>query len=158
MPRAAGLDPGTGVTAALQALVAAYAAAADARDGQALAALFADDATFVAHQRGTDVALRELRGHAELAKLVDGLAPFEQTQHLMAGVHVTAVGDGSASAVVEGEAHHLLDRGDGVEDLVMRLRYEDAFVVQEGTWRFARRAMRVRWASWLPVEAEPLAV
>jgi uncharacterized protein (TIGR02246 family) len=142
----------------LRALVDAYAAAADDGDGDALAALFTPDGTFVAHQRGTDKVLRDLAGAEQLRTLVGGLAPFEQTQHLMATHHVTACDGERAQGVVEAEAHHLVDRGNGTEDLVMHLRYEDEYALTDAGWRFARRAMRIRWATWLPVEAEPLQV
>jgi hypothetical protein len=143
---------------ALRSLVDAYADAADRLDAAGMARLFTPEATMVVLQRGTDVPLRELRGSQELETLVDGLRPFEQTQHLMVG-HLAELSDpDTATGSVEGVAHHLVDRGSGTEDLVMHLRYEDSYVRTAEGWRFASRSLRIRWASWLPVEQEPLAV
>ncbi|MCW3003721.1 MAG: hypothetical protein JWQ20_3019 [Conexibacter sp.] len=150
--------PGLEDRAALRDLVDRYALAADTGDRAALVALFTAQATVVAFQRGTDERLRHLHGHEEIATLLDGLTPFEQTQHLMVGHHVSMTGQDSATGRVDGMAHHLIDRGNGTEDLVMHLRYDDVYVRADGGWRFERRSLTIRWASWLPVEQEPLAV
>jgi hypothetical protein len=142
----------------LRALVDAYAQAADARDSSALLRLFAPDATFVAHQRWSPDPLRDLRGRDQLGSLLDGLAVFEETQHLMINHHIASLGREDARGSVDAVAHHLLDRGNGTEDLVMHLRYADLYTRVSGSWCFAERAMRIRWAAWRALEQTALAV
>jgi hypothetical protein len=143
---------------ALRDLVDAYAAAADGGDAALLVSLFTADATMAVRQRGTDVPLRLLEGTEQIGTLLEGLEPFEETQHLMVNQHVQAGAEGGATGQVDGIAHHLLDRGTGTEDLVMHLRYEDEYVRDGDRWRFAGRDLRIRWAAWTALEQEPLAV
>ena len=42
-------------------------------------------------------------------------------------------------------AHHVYERAGVSRFLVMAVRYEDDYVCQSGTWRFASRQLRLDW-------------
>lgn len=130
----------------LTRLLAAYAAAVDARDLDALRDLFLADAT-LAVRRGEGEP-QVFRGRAELSGVIEALAPFELTLHEVSSA-AFAVEPGGAEATAQSVcvAHHVR-RGDGREgsDLVLHGRYSDRFRRDaDGAWRFAARELRVLW-------------
>jgi ketosteroid isomerase-like protein len=131
---------------ALRALVDAYAHHVDGADADAVAALFSDDGSFVAHFH-TDAQGHAVvrRGRAEItAALRAGLAVYRRTTHVVGGQVVELDG-----ARAHGEtvclAHHVYERAGVSRFLVMAVRYEDDYVCQSGTWRFASRQLRLDW-------------
>jgi ketosteroid isomerase-like protein len=133
-------------------LLAAYAAAVDARDLEALRHLFLPDAT-LAVRRG-DGAPEVHEGHAGLADVIAMLSAFEATLHEVSSVIVEIDEDGaSASGTSVCVAHHVRRReGREGEDLVLHGRYTDRFARDgEGAWRFASRELRVLWTEKRPV-------
>ncbi|HXF31972.1 MAG TPA: nuclear transport factor 2 family protein [Solirubrobacterales bacterium] len=130
----------------LSRLVAAYAAAVDARDLEALRRLFLSEATLTVRRGGGEP--RVFRGHAGLAGVIEALAPFELTLHeVSAPVFEPAPGGEEATGACVCVAHHVR-RGESSEadDLVLHGRYSDRFRRDaDDTWRFAARELRVLW-------------
>jgi hypothetical protein len=127
-------------------LLAAYAAAVDGRDLEALRRLFLPDAT-LAVRRG-DGAPEVHEGHAGLADVIAMLGAFEATLHEVSSVLVEIDEDGAgASGTSVCVAHHVRGReGREAEDLVLHGRYTDRFAREgESAWRFAYRELRVLW-------------
>jgi hypothetical protein len=131
---------------ALRLLVDTYAHHVDRRDTDAVAELFTEDGRLVAHfYAGPDGSPNVRTGRAEIrAALVAGLERYLGTTHVVGGQVVELDGDRADGETVC-LAHHVYD-GDGVRRLlVMAVRYQDTFVCQAGTWRFAERQLRLDW-------------
>jgi hypothetical protein len=131
---------------ALRLLVDTYARHVDRRDTDAVAGLFTEDGRLVAHfYAGPDGSPNVRTGRAEItAALVAGLERYLGTTHVVGG-QVTDVDGDDARGETVCLAHHVYER-DGVRRLlVMAVRYQDTFVCQSGTWRFAERQLRLDW-------------
>jgi len=150
-------DGPTGGTAPpeLVALSAAYAAAADARDGERFAGLFVEDGSLVVPRYPDDLRPVVTRsGRQALARVPAGLAHFDRTFHLV-GEAVFAVDGDRATGDVQCVAHHLLappagaGPGPGATpawvDQVWFIRYRDDYVRTADGWRFARRVLHLQW-------------
>lgn len=107
-----------GVADDLRALAERYAAAADARDGDAFADVFAEDGVLVTH-RG------ELRGRDELRSVPDRLARYDRTRHLVTGHEIVAADGDDATARTWCTAEHTTIGDVCVETYVMEIRYDD---------------------------------
>ncbi len=133
---------------ALRHLVDAYARDVDRRDTEAVAQLFSTTGRLVAHfHRGPDGSPIVRRGRAEIgASLVEGLERYLGTTHVVGGQVVELDPDGERA---RGEtvclAHHVYERDGERRLLVMAVRYEDDYVVESGSWRFASRQLRLDW-------------
>jgi ketosteroid isomerase-like protein len=142
-PPAAEPPPPT-VEIALRRLSDAYATAVDARDLAALRACFLPDGRLVLLSGSRPP--REYRGRAGLADVIDELAQFQLTQHHVCTCMVAlANGGDDARGTVTGVAHHISrSAGRDAPDLVLQMRYEDAYRRDaSGQWRFAERRARV---------------
>jgi ketosteroid isomerase-like protein len=142
---------------ALRALVDRYASAVDARDADAFAALFTPDAALAVYEEDGGEAVVEYRGTAALREVMDLLRHFSTTFHLMAN-HLCAVDGDAASGEVYCMAHHLIASEDGETDLVMYIRYRDAYERTPAGWRFARRDVMRQWTEERPAARRPLDV
>jgi len=130
--------------AELQALVEAYAAAADAREGGLFASLFLDDAVLTTVPGGG-----RYEGRAAIAAIPGKLAVYTSTDHRV-GASRFALDGASATGTTACEAHHVRD---GV-DKVMTITYHDRFRRDaDGPWRFARREVHVEQVVEVPVDA-----
>jgi ketosteroid isomerase-like protein len=132
-------------------LLAAYAAAVDRRDLEALRALFLPDATLTVRRGGGEPDVH--RGYEGLADVIEMLGQFEATLHEPSGLVVVWDGGDEASGESVCVAHHVT-RGEGHEgsDLILRGRYFDRFARDgSGPWRFAARELRVLWTEKRPV-------
>ena len=139
---------------ALRALVDAYASGVDHRDVPGVTKLFTPDGRLVAHfYRGPDGSPNVRTGHAEIeAALEEGLAQYDQTTHVVGGqVLEFDVEPGTAHGETTCLAHHVYERSGLTRLLVMAVRYEDAYVREEGVWRFARRELRLDWRDDRPL-------
>lgn len=117
-------------------LVQRYAVAVDARDAEALAELFADDAVLI-------TPMGELRGREAIATIPARLRRYARTHHELHDQEVIAIGSVDARATATCTATHVTAT-DGVDEVyVMHLRYHDRFVRVGGGWRFARRRLEV---------------
>jgi len=144
--------------AELVSLSTAYAAAADARDGERFAALFVEEGELVVPKVPTDlgpVVVR--RGHAELRQVPDGLRRYDRTFHQVSNHQITVEGD-RADGVVQCTAHHASARssddptqGPEGTDLVWFIRYRDTYRRTDTGWRFARRILDLQWVEEHPI-------
>jgi hypothetical protein len=102
----------------------------------------------VAHfYTGPDGAPNVRAGRVEIAAaLVAGLERYLGTTHVVGGQVLELDVDGDRAG---GEtvclAHHVYERHDERRLLVMAVRYQDVFVCESGTWRFAERQLRLDW-------------
>lgn len=134
------------VHARLRSLSVAYATGVDRRDrGRFLSAFHPDASLAVVSDGDPDDRRRVLRGHAELARVVDLIARFPKTFHLL-GQASYEVGGGDAEGEVYCTAHHLDPTAGGGATMVMYIRYLDRYRTDdEGAWRIAERRVVVDW-------------
>ncbi|HVG99842.1 MAG TPA: nuclear transport factor 2 family protein [Miltoncostaeaceae bacterium] len=142
---------------ALRGLVDRYAGAVDGRDTDAFAALFTPDAVLAVYEEGGGEAVVEYRGTAALREVMDLLRHFTTTFHLMAN-HLCAVDGDAATGEVYCMAHHIVPGDEGETDLVMYIRYRDAYERTGEGWRFARRDVMRQWTEERPAARRPLDV
>jgi SnoaL-like domain len=139
----------------LRALVDRYAVAVDARDAEAFASLFLPDGVLSVHEdEGAPPAVRYV-GADELRSVMELLRFYTRTFHLMAN-HLSDVRGDEATGETYCLAHHLVEDGRGLTDLVMFIRYRDAFARTRGGWRFARREVLREWTEERPAGRRPL--
>jgi ketosteroid isomerase-like protein len=132
-------------------LVAAYAAAVDRRDLDALRDLFLPDATLTVRRCGAEPEIH--RGHEGLAAVIEMLRGFEATLHEVSSLVVEQDADAEARGECVCVAHHItrLDARDAT-DLTLHGRYLDRFARDpSGAWRFAARELQVLWTEKRPV-------
>ncbi len=132
----------------LRALVDAYAAAADTRDVERFVSLFLPDATLSAHRGEDEPAV--YTGAARLAEIPERLGRYRHTLHVV-GHHWCDIDGDGAIGEAGCRAHHVSDGDDGATDLVLTIRYHDAYARTPDGWRFARREVHILWTSEHPV-------
>jgi 3-phenylpropionate/cinnamic acid dioxygenase small subunit len=137
----------------LQDLGHAYATAIDERDADRLVGLFTDDGHFGVHLPGVDEPFARFDGRDEIRTLMGMLEPYGDTMHLMTNHRVDVEGN-TATGVVYCLAHHLTERNDTLEDLVMAIRYVDRYERTLGGWRIADRRCVRYWTELRPVLAD----
>jgi hypothetical protein len=134
---------------ALHDLVEAYAFAADDRDADALASLFVPGGVIAVYRNGPNrPATAELHAPGGLGEIVESLARYDQTFHVVGNHRVELVGD-TATGDVYCEAHHV----GGGRDRVFSIRYADSYRRTPAGWRFEHRDVNVLWITECPVEA-----
>jgi 3-phenylpropionate/cinnamic acid dioxygenase small subunit len=126
-----------------------YASALDRRDFAAYSRLFANDASFAAVSGG--LRHHEAHGVDEIVAMVEkGVTEYEGTMHFVGNLTVRVDGDRAA-----GEtyciAHHFYTELDKRRSHVMGIRYQDEFVRQNGTWKFASRLELFDWLEDRPL-------
>ena len=139
---------------ALGDLVARYALYADRRELGAMAGLFAEDAVLVLPDAPGELdPVRTFTGRAEIAATLSALRGIPVTFHALAGeVFDAGPEPGTATGEIACVAHHLTEGADGAtRDLVWHCRYTDAYRLEGGTWRFARREQRIDSIETRPV-------
>lgn len=141
---------------ALRALVDRYARAVDARDAHAFAGLFTADGVLAVYESEDAPPTVEYRGHDALREVMDLLRAFSSTFHVMAN-HICETAGAEATGEVYCMAHHLTEGAGGATDLVMYIRYRDAYAKTSAGWRFLRRDVRRQWTEERPAERRPLA-
>ncbi len=138
------MDPDTRL--ALRALVDAYAVAVDQRDAEAFVGVFAPDGILdVLDAEGR--RLGGYRGHAELAQVTERVARYHRTLHLVSTHRCVAAPAGEVAGVAYCEAHHLTpaDDGDGWDDRVLSIRYDDRYRHTIDGWAIAGREVHTLW-------------
>jgi len=142
---------------AIRELVNAYAFCADTRDAEGQKALFTDDTHFVVYMAGEGSdATDDLRGRESLTPVFDNLNTYEVTMHFNGQSTVALDGD-RATGQTYCLAHHVSAHDRGRELMIAAIRYQDAFVKTDGTWRFAERRLYVRWIETRTLEAAGVA-
>jgi hypothetical protein len=143
----------------LRALSTAYADAADARDGAAMAALFVADGSLVVPDYPNDLRPVVTRqGHEALERIPEVLRRYHRTFHLVGGTRYEVDGD-RATGEVQCVAHHVTaaDGSDSTEparagtDSVWFIRYHDQYRRSGPTWKFVRRELHLQWVEEHPV-------
>jgi ketosteroid isomerase-like protein len=144
--------------AALRALSLAYAAAADARDGEALVALFVDDGALVVPRYPVDMAPVVTRsGPDALRQVAEMLARYDRTFHLVGDTRFVVDGD-HVLGEVQCVAHHVTAVGSGTagsvgSDTVWFIRYRDRYRHSGAGWKIVRRELHLQWVEEHPVSA-----
>ena len=123
---------------AIRELVERYARAVDARDPDALIALFAPDAVVTLPEELAGSVLPTGLSGAQIARLIDGVSGFDRTRHVI-DEHRVAVDGPVAHAETICTAHHISDE----QDLVLSVGYVDTLGKRHGRWRFLRRQLRL---------------
>ena len=132
---------------AIAELTYLYASAIDRSDFELLATLFTPDAM-----------LHYGVFEAPASKLVAGArggrpAPYLMTHHQMGNLLVQFDGHDRATAVSYLHAVHRAQRDGGAIDEMVRARYFDRLVKQEGRWRFSERTLIFDWSQIVPAAA-----
>ena len=136
----------------LRELVERYAQGVDRADGEAVAALFAEDGVLATWMDPSSTgSTGEQVGRAAIAKAVAGLSRYVATHHTISS-HSSVVEGMSATGETLCTAHHVEDAGGRRRDRVLYIRYADAFAREAAGWRFTRREVRVQWQSTLSVD------
>jgi len=86
----------------------------------------------------------------------DNLNTYEVTMHFNGQSTVALDGD-RATGQTYCLAHHVSAHDRGRELMIAAIRYQDAFVKTDGTWRFAERRLYVRWIETRTLEAAGVA-
>ena len=160
---------------ALRDLSLAYAAAADARDGEALVALFADGGVLMVPRYPVDlrpqVACAAPDGIRQVAEM---LRRYDRTFHLVSDARYVVEGE-RASGEVQCVAHHVTaaagaadaaepggaagagepvgagPAGPAGTDMVWFIVYRDQYRRSGTAWRLARRELHLLWVEEHPV-------
>ncbi len=148
--------------AALLALSVAYAAAADARDGEAFAGLFVEEGELVVPRYPTDLAPVITRsGPNALRQVAEMLRRYDLTFHQVSNARFDVQGD-EAGGEIQCVAHHV-SAGVPSEpagavgpvpagtDTVWFIRYRDRYRRSGPGWRFLRRELHLQWVEEHPV-------
>jgi len=134
----------------LAELVARYAHGVDARDPDAVTALFTPDARLefvstAAVHVGRDAIAEFFRGAFGGALLAAGTA----STHLMTNTVMTPDGDGDAARLVTSAVSYLAT-GDAATVVVRGLTYTDRAVRGPEGWLLAERVHRLHWQARMP--------
>ena len=131
---------------AIRELVEAYAHCADRRDAAGQMALFTADTHFVVYMKAKDpTPSQELHSREDLAPVFDDLNKYAATQHFVGQSTILTLTSDRATGEAYTMAHHLTVDGEKRHLMIAALRYDDAFVKQDGTWLFAERLLYVDW-------------
>lgn len=137
----------------IRQVIERYASAVDRSDGEAAAALFAEDGVFeIWLEPGASAPTSTRQGPAEIATAINGLRGNYLTQHVIAN-SVVDVSEETAQGQTQCTAHHVKLGEADPRDEVMHLAYDESLARIEGHWRFTRRVLRVRWTAVHQVEA-----
>jgi hypothetical protein len=121
--------------AQLRELAARYAAGVDRRDRELLLS------TMHPQARVRIPATRiELAGHEQIPRLLELLARFERTFHLVGNACYEVDGD-AASGEVYCQAHHLSSG----QDFTTINRYQDVYARAGDGWRITERIILIDW-------------
>jgi hypothetical protein len=124
----------------LDALSRRYAAAMDQRDRNALLSVFDADASMLVKRPGREPGT--MRGHAELGRLVEIIARWPRTVHVVTQGRYTIQGD-VAHGEVRCTAHHF-DSLDESRDHLMHIVYRDRYRFDHhGGWHITHRTVAV---------------
>ncbi len=142
---------------ALWALSVAYAAAADARNGEEFAALFTEDGALVVPRPPAELRPVIIRsGHAALVEATEFLGRYYRTFHLVSSPRFEVDGD-EATGDVPCVAHHVSAPADAGPDsaagtdTVWFIRYHDRYRRTGPEWRIVRRELHLQWVEEHPV-------
>jgi len=131
---------------AIRELVEAYAHCADRRDAKGQMALFTEDTHFVVYMNAKDPKpSQDLHSRAALAPVFDDLNKYAATMHFVGQSTVLSLTGDRATGEAYTLAHHLTVDAGKRRLMIAALRYDDAFVKDDGAWLFAERKLYVDW-------------
>jgi uncharacterized protein (TIGR02246 family) len=130
----------------IRQLVESYALAVDSKDTKAVASLFSRDGRLVSLFGPGSVERPLVRsGREEIeAALVMGLGIYQSTTHIVGAHRAEPLGE-TANGTTSCLAHHVYEQSGTMRLLVLAVRYDDSYVVEDGAWRFAERTLSVAW-------------
>jgi SnoaL-like domain len=130
---------------ALRQLCLRYAAGVDGRDAASFLDVFTANAEVCVYEPpGTaEQPDRVMRGHAEVGRIVERIAYYSRTIHVIEACSFEIDGE-TACGRVECVAHHFLPSPQDDIDRTMHVRYEDDYRRDaRGEWRIERRTVRI---------------
>ncbi|MGH3960397.1 nuclear transport factor 2 family protein [Mycobacterium sp.] len=139
--------------AALTDLVHRYAAGMDDRQFDEVAKLFTDTAELVVPDPPAELApVHRHRGQAAIGAAIAAVATTVRTEHAIVGeVYDDGAQPGCARGRIACVAHHWVQRGEALTDLVWHLRYDDEYQRTEAGWRIGRRILTINAIEHRPV-------
>lgn len=154
-PRVTAADETGAARIALRELVEAYAIAVDAKNPEQVASLFAAEGRLVStFGPGSPESPLVRSGRRQItAALSEGLAVYLCTTHIV-GAHMAEVAGSTATGLTTCLAHHVYEHDSKRRLMVMAVRYEDSYVVEDGNWRFEERKLWVDWRTDSPLGGE----
>jgi hypothetical protein len=142
---------------ALRSLAARYASGVDRRQLDVFLSAFHPVATLAVHQpqAGPDDKPRLMRGHSEIGRVVELIARYPATFHLLGQGRYEVHGD-QASGEVYCVANHYVPSDQGACNYVMYIRYEDEYRRDRGgPWKIERRDVHPDWTEARQVREAP---
>jgi len=138
---------------AIRELIDAYAHCADRRDADGQKALFTADTRFIVYMGGEGTEpTDDLRGRDSLMPVFENLKTYEVTTHFNGQTTVVFDGD-RATGESYCLAHHVYSADGERRMMIASLRYRDAFIKEDGTWRFEERRLYVDWTETRTLDA-----
>lgn len=134
---------------AMKRLGLVYACAIDRCDADLLLSIF----TATGSVGNADKADPDFIGHAALRLMVGQVdAMFIKTLHKVHNQLIDHDGGDAASGETYCTASHVLpDKQGGWQVFDMAIRYNDAYRIEAGAWKFASRKLAVEWVEVRPV-------
>jgi hypothetical protein len=131
---------------AIAELLYAYAEAIDRRDSGMLDRVFTGDCQlhYGAYDHPASVLIKSWGA--------DSPPLFLMTHHLYGNIVVRFFGAERARSITYFFAHHRADRGGLIMDEMVRGRYLDRLIKQDGQWRFAERTIVFDWSKIAPAD------
>jgi uncharacterized protein (TIGR02246 family) len=137
--------------AQIRRVIERYAAGADLRDPESVAALFTPDGVMeVWLEPGSETSIVR-SGRAEITQAIGFLDRYRYTQHVISNSRIDLFDD-TAHGETHCTAHHITGSGAEGSDRTIYLRYSDDFVRIDGQWLLRRRELRAQWITTTPVE------
>jgi hypothetical protein len=131
---------------AIRELIEAYAHCADRRDAKGQMALFTADTHFVVYMNAKDPKpSQEMHSREALAAVFADLNRYDATTHFVGQSTILSLSDERGTGETYTLAHHITVKGDRRGLMLASLRYNDAFVKEDGAWLFAERLLYVDW-------------
>jgi hypothetical protein len=132
---------------AIAELVHAYAEGIDRRDSKLLERVFTEDCLlhYGAYDNSASVLVKSWRA--------DSPPLFLMTHHLYGNIVVRFFGADRARSITYFFAQHRIDRGGRLIDEMVRGRYLDRLIKQDGQWRFAERTIVFDWSKVTPADS-----
>jgi len=132
-------------TDALASLAARYARGVDRRDVDVFRSAFHPDATLTVVREGR--ASSPMTGHAHLARVMDRIAQYDATHHMLGQSIYEVDPDGEhATGEVYCVDSHLTRTDSGATNQVMYIRYLDRYTRLDSAWRISARQVVVDWS------------
>jgi hypothetical protein len=131
--------------AAITDLAHRYAAGIDDRQFGAVIKLFTDTAELTVPDPPTVLnPVHRHRGHPAISRAIATVAATIRTEHAIVGeVYDAGSEPDNARGRIACIAHHWMQRGDQVRDLVWHLCYDDEYQRTDAGWRICRRMLTI---------------